>query len=524
MAVGTATAVVVAPTLLLTSALADDVALPGDSAAHGHGLFVEGLGLDVAGVARSEANSATAPGPSADDLDARVLEGLVDLNLGTVELPLITPTEGGDGLLYLGDLGTMSSRAAAASPTNAVSSSGIINEDGSLNLDTAAGSGFEPARLNVTQLLGQVLGADAVEELVSGASLEIGALGARAAKDGSALTSEYVVSDLELDVDSPLVEALTSDVDTAVAGALQPVVDLVGTEGAVETAVADVVSTIDALPLVTADLGSLSVDTQSVADSVRTELLAEPLANAEGSVSVNLADGTITVDLAQIVIDSAGVQDLNELPANTEVLSGPVVNAVLDGVSDALVGPGENSLVSKTVDLVTEGVYDAGLDVAIDVSAGPGVTAPVTVNGTLGGFLGQAGAAEPTVDVDGLSALGIDLSELLTPITGALTGLVGDLGAPLEPAVDESLANVQPTLTTALAPLVTDLLDDALKPLLEQVLAVRINEQPTAAPINGSGDLGAGSFTVRALSVDVLPAIAGVGIELGSASVRALDE
>ncbi|MFS0886210.1 choice-of-anchor G family protein [Aeromicrobium sp. 179-A 4D2 NHS] len=527
LAIGTAATLLVAPALALSSALADDVPTTADSAAHGHGLFVEGLGLDVAGSARAVSEVGTNPGPNTDRLNLSVLEGLVDVDLGTVELPLITPTANGNGLLYLGDLGTLSSRAASPSTTNSVASSGIINEDGSLNVDAAAGGDFEPATVNLTSLLGQVIGADAVDRLISQAQIQIGALGARAEKDGADVTRDYAVADLRLSVDSPLVAALTDDVDAVVDDAVEPVLGLVGPGGAIETLTTGVVDTVDSLPLVDAELSGLSVDTAALSTSVRRELLAEPLSNAEGSVTVDLASGRIGVDLAALVIDAAGVDDLNSLPPNTEVLSGAVVNAILDGVTEALVGPGPNSLVTKTTNLVTDGIYDVGLDIGLDVTAVGGVVqAPVSVTGTLGGFLGSEGAAEPTVDTSGLAALGIPLGDITQPLTDALGGLVTDIGTPLEPAVDEVVGGIQPAVTAAVQPVVTELLDDALEPLLERIARITINEQdqPTTTAQAAALDLGPESYTVRALSLRVLPDIADVDIELGSASVLALDE
>src|SRR5690606_7324043 len=225
------------------------------------------------------------------------------------------------------------------------------------------------------------------------------------------------------------------------------------------------------------------------------------------------------------VMDQYGVDSLNELPPNTEVLSGPIVTSILDGVTEALLGSSPNSLLSKVLDIVEEGIYDITLNLEIEASALFGaVDAPLYVHGTLGGFLGAADHADPVVDVSGLSLLGIDLGQVLQPVTNLLTGLVSDLGGALGDVVPGVLTSVQPALIETLEPLLDELLDGALEPVLNEVADIRINEQPTEAPINGVGDLGDDSFTVRALTVRVLPNIAGVGIELGSSSVRALDE
>ncbi|MGF6824138.1 hypothetical protein M2317_003067 [Microbacterium sp. ZKA21] len=518
----TAAAVVLGGAFAPTAAMGDVIESDEISASHGHGIFVEGLGLDVVGSAYSQSANPDDAGPNGDDLDLTLLGGLADLNLGTVTLPLITPTEGGNGLLYLGDLGTISSRSASPTLTNSVASSGIINEDGSLNVDAAAGEGFAPAELNVSSLLSQVIGDEAVDTLLSNAAIQLGALGSTAQKNGTTTASEYAVADLQLDISSPLVGGLVDTVDETLGTALQPIQDLLGDGGDIETLVGGVLSVIGALPLTNAELNELSIDTQSLVAEVRTALLNAPLENTEGTLSVDLSNGTIDVDLAQILMDRYGVASLNDLPANTDVLDSTTVNSILDGVSDAIVGAGDNSLVSKVVDIITAGLY--GVEVVVDIQAdislpivGALVDAPVTVTGTIGGFLGDAEYDEPVVDTSGINVAGIPVGTVLQPIIDALTGLVTDIGGALQPVVTDVLADLQPTLMTVIQPLVTDLLDNALDPVLTEVAQIRINEQPV------TGDLGVDSFTVRALSINVLPNIADVAIELGSSTVKAAD-
>ena len=506
--------------------------LDGPSAAYGHGLNVEGLGLDIAGAAYAFSEHPGNIGANGDNINVTLLDDLIDLNLGTVSLPLLTPTVGGNGLLYLGDLGLVASRAQSPSGSNSVASSGIINEDGSLNVDTAGGPGFAPAELNVTQLLEQVLGQGAVDTLLNEASIKLGALGSTAQKNGTSLTSQYAVADLQVDLSSPLVGDLVDTVDATLGTILDPLQDLLGPTGTVRNLVGGVVNTIDALPLTNASLNELSLNFAPLTNEVRAALLASPLENTEGSISVNLGDGTIHVDLKQILMDRFNTTDLNSLDPNTEVLDDVTINAILDGVTDALTGAGPNSLISKVVDIVTEGLYNVQLtvdiqaEVSVEVFPLPPavlVDAPVTVKGSIGGFLGTAGHDAPVVDTSGIDILGIPLGAVLQPIINVLTGLVTSIGSTLDPVVTQVLDDLQPTLMGVVQLLVTDLLDNAVEPLLSEVVQIRINEQPTEEPLNGVGDLGAGSFTVRALAVRVLPNIADVGLELGSSTVEALD-
>lgn len=467
LAAGTAAAVTLAPIGLASSAVADPVETQADAAAHSHGLFVEGLGLTVAGSAYATAESDNDPGPKTDTLNLALLSSLIDLDLGDVELPLITPEPGSAGLLYLGDLGAISSRASAPSSTEAVGSSGIINEDGSLNVDAASGGDFEPAEIDLTRLLTQLIGAEATDDLIDRASIQIGALGSRVEKVGGETSSEYAVADLKVDVSSPLVADLITTVDGILATVLQPIDDLLGPDGVIGELVAVVVAAIDDLPLISAELTDLSLDTAPLTNAIRTRLIAEGVSNAEGSIQVNLADGRILIDLEQVVMDQYGVDSLNELPPNTEVLSGPIVTSILDGVTEALLGSSPNSLLSKVLDIVEEGIYDITLNLEIEASALLGaVDAPLYVHGTLGGFLGAADHADPVVDVSGLDLLGIPLGQVLQPATSLLTGLVSDLGGALGDVVPGVLTSVQPALIETLEPLLDELLDGALEPVL----------------------------------------------------------
>ncbi|MGX1749747.1 choice-of-anchor G family protein, partial [Glutamicibacter protophormiae] len=522
LALSTAAAVVLGSLLCAPAAVADTQATESESAAHGHGLFVEGLGLDVAGSARANSSFPDAIGANMDDLQLSVLNDLIDLNLGTVALPLIKSSSDARGLLELGGLGALSSYAKSSSATSSTSSSGIINDDGALAVDDVAGENFEPAELDASALLAQLLGEEVASSLLDQASIKIGALGSTVTETAGQVDSQYAIADLQVDVHSPVVGNLVTGVDETLQTSIGPLTNLLQSGGAIETLVSGVVSTIGALPLVNASLSDLSIDTEPLLTSVRTELLATPLSNADGSIKIDLKNGTIHVDLEKVLLDSTGSSSLNTLPADTQVLSGDVVTSIVDGVSDVLLGSEEYSLVSKVGNLVTEGIYELELNVDIlaDISipiVGELVKAPVTVKGTLGGFVGQEGAAKPVVDTSQINVAGIPVGTVLQPIINALNGLVTSIGGVLTPAITNVLEGIQPALTGAVGRLITPVLDQALEPVLNDLVNITINEQPD------QGDLGPESFTVRALSIDVLPTIANVGVDLGSSTVLAAD-
>ncbi|MFE2770978.1 choice-of-anchor G family protein [Microbacterium resistens] len=485
-----------------------------------------GSSIDVAALGHTLTSNPGGPGADNGALDLGVLGGALTIDLGDgINIPLLTDGTT-PGLLNLGDLGAAQSYSESPSVTSSLAASGLITEDGGIDVG-GIGSSVDPAHIDLTDLFGQ-LGIDTLtDQLLDQASLSVGALASTASSDAGTLTSEYAIAGLGLDLHSPTVAGLTDVVDTAVGTALLPIEALIGPDGQIEQLVDGVLSVIDALPLTNAELNALSLDTQPLTDEVRDVLLNEPLSNTDGSLVIDLSTGTIHVDLAELVVDRTGATSLNSLDPNTPVLDDAVVNGILDGITDAVTGAGENSLISKVVDVVTQGLYNVELtvDIQADISlpiVGPLVNAPVTVIGSIGGFLGMDGFAAPVIDTSQINVAGIPVGTVLQPIIDALSGLVTDIGGALEPVVTNVIDQLQPTLMGVVQPIVTGLLDNAIEPVLNSIVAITINEQPTEAPISGTGDLPGDSFTVRALSVELLPAINAIKLDLGSSTVKAL--
>ncbi|NAZ15130.1 choice-of-anchor G family protein [Glutamicibacter soli] len=505
--------------------MADTQATESESAAHGHGIFVEGLGLGVAESAIANSEYPTSTGPIEAPISVELLESL-NLNLGELQLPLIKKPGQDTGLLHLGELGALESYATSPNRTESTASSGILGNGGALDLSPSP-SESGPAEINLSDLLSQVLSEDLIREVLKDAKITTGAVGSTITEKQGVLDSKYTVADLKANIDSPLVGGLVTDVNSVLETAIEPISGLVSSGGAVEKLVAGVVDAIDAIdvPLVAqtdAKLTSLSLDTEPLLTSVRTQLLSEPLTSTDGSVSVDLDAGTIDVNLAQLVLDVEGKENLNSLDENTKVLSGAVVNRILAGVTDALIGDGPNSLISKVISIATEGIYDLKLDIELAASIKVlGVIeladAPLTVSGTLGGFLGQQNHDAPKIDTSGIEIAGIPVGQIVQPIANLLGDLVSSIGQALTPVVNDVVGGLQPNLTTALEPIVNRLLDDALTPVLTNLLQITINEKPDES------DLGADGSTVRALAIDVLPNSLNVGVDLGSSSVKAAD-
>ncbi|WP_311244162.1 choice-of-anchor G family protein [Microbacterium sp. WCS2018Hpa-23] len=526
----TAGAVILASALVPTAANALDAAEPTDpSVAQGQIIQLPADllgGLDIAALGHTITSNPAAPGSELGGLDVGLLDAL-NIDVGTLNIALLTDGTT-PGLLQLGDLGATQSFSSSPSQTQSIASSGVITSGGAIDTGSIDGS-TNPASLELTGLLDQLGLTGVTDGIIDEASIAIGALASRAESTTGTVDSEYRVAGLNVDLHSQLLDDLADTLGTTVQGALTPVSNLVGPGGALTGLLGTVTSTLEALNLSALGIPLISVDAtdsdvsiaglDTVGATVVAEVLTEPVENTTGSVLVNLATGTISVDLAQILVETGAGADLNSLPANTPVLSAATISAIQQGVTSALTGTHTNSLNGKlsTVLTTTLDALQVTLNVDVDLNAvllGTVASGGVTVQGTLAQFAGTD-PAPPTVTSD-LVLAGLDLGTILTPVLGAVTGAIATTTGPL---VDTALTSVVPGLQTTLAGLTGPLLT-ALDPVLQGVLSgvatITINEQ------SEPGDIPGDSFTVRALGIDLLPAVGGgVELDLASSTVKA---
>ena len=212
-------AILAATTLVLVSAvtlgprftIADTFTIPEGavSAGHSHGLYVNllELGDDVlkTGFARSSDVGAWGQGRNSGQLDLTALGLSVSdiLGLDGVTLPLVTQPGGDPGLLTLGGLGALGAASESTSTIYSSSWSGVLTEDGDVNLDPNSYQDFESASLNLTALLSQLLGPAIAETVLDQGAIEIGAVGSRITADNGTVTPEYMVADLQAQLHSP---------------------------------------------------------------------------------------------------------------------------------------------------------------------------------------------------------------------------------------------------------------------------------------------------------------------------------
>ncbi|WP_460980171.1 choice-of-anchor G family protein, partial [Pseudactinotalea suaedae] len=474
-------------------------------------------------------------GPNFGEIDAEVLNGLVGLSLPGIGIPLIGDGEN-TGLLDLGPqagVGATNAFTSSATPSTSIAAVGAVTDEGAVDVAPE----FDPsdvnnAQLDLTALLGQLEVDGLTDEIVDELTIALGAVAARAEATGpGAYDSDYLLAGAELRVSSPAVGGLASTLDTTydtVVGGLETTVNsAVGEGGTIDTALGLLeIPALNVLGLVTLELDDISAAVDVTIPDLSDALLTQAVSD-DGLVTIDLTDGTIAVDVAQLVKGEDG-EDLNGLAPNTSVLTDETIEAITAGVASAL----GNVVDSLNTQIVT-GLQNSTLTITLNGEAtavGGVLTAPVslTVAGTLAGFAGLADA--PTPVVSSTTAIEIPLLGISIPagavVTAVASTLLPAVLAGVGPVVGSLLvtqsALVESTLT-GVVDLVLEPLEPVLDGVLRQIVTLTINEQPTVAPINGTGDLGAGSFTVRALAIDVLPILGAgaVGVDLASASVRA---
>lgn len=478
-------------------------------ATQAEGRLVSGSGAvdldDIAAIAGSFA--ATAPGGAAasetDPLDLTVLNSLgVTVN----GLQLL----GDNGLVDVGVAG----QVASTSTTSAVSAAGAVDATGAIQVGSGApGTG-------ATVDLGPLVSELGAQQVVSDVSVGLGALSARAEADrtftGATTSTDYQVAGAQVSVVSPTVQQLVTTLDTT----------LGTTSDTVNTALGDGTGIVDAItgPLTdalnTLDLGGVVTISGTTADVTANVDLQQALSSVteqplvSGPVTIDLSTGTVLIDL--------GV--LNDLPANTSVLTSATLNTAIDqAVSDILTVQLPALLTTALTDALDSAAVDVAVATDVSVAGLPVAGADITVDSTVGALLGTSDD-DPVVTIDG---------------TGVLAPVLDLLRTALQPVVDTALVPAVTTLVgdvvggTFVQDTVTALLDtlgdtvtalDPLFDLVNQLVSITVNSQSDPTFTEPSAD-PTGATTVRAVRLQLLPGETAADslatIDLATATVQA---
>ncbi|MGX5716012.1 choice-of-anchor G family protein [Arthrobacter sp. MAHUQ-56] len=465
----------------------------------------------VEGLTVTNTDGAATPAP----VTATTVTGLPDAFLSKLPVTVLgdNPVTAALGLgAPVGSLGTYTQWAQAQEGGQARAAAGLVtDQSGAVDVTgTATGAGTAPDSARIS--LGKIL-----PDSLAGVTLNIGAVASSASLDACALVNgwpmlaaapaverEYGIAGLDLAAEVPAAGAVSTGGAELVA-ALPGELDALTGTGRLATAISDGMQA-----LVEPLLGTLgsSVST-TVALSVPelspvAALMTGTITDADQAVAIDLAAGTVRVDVARL---AGGTLGLNGQSANHAVLvDGDLAAAATARVSallsqwkarvlDALAAALQDVTLEATTTIRLLGLLDAPV-AEIEVGTGPA---------TLGQFLADRAPA-PRVKTAVLGA-GIG-GELLGSVVAALTqganGVVRDavkltiFDAGLIPAAAASLQRlldpVPPAVGTVLAK-------------VGDAVSIHVNVQPDQAwPGTKPADVAAnaGEYSVSAVRVGVL--------------------
>ncbi|MGO1768584.1 MAG: choice-of-anchor G family protein [Microbacterium sp.] len=463
----------------------------------------------------TEAHAVSPGGPAEDrtPLDLGAIDiGEVDTGDGSTAPLVSAPGDG--GLIELGELGAQSAYASTPSAHEATASAGIIDEDGGIDVSPTHPGGYESTSVDLVPALDQA-GLDVVAEgIADDIALEIGAAASTATADGADVTSDISLTDARLRLRTPLLDGIADRLDAALEGVAPQVDEALAPDGSVGSLLADrdfdvEVNEIWAVPIT----GTIEADpADAVLDGVRDEILSEPLTSPGGVVSIDLAAGTVDVDLGKAIpagsVDSAG--------ANTEVID---PESALPEVSDALVSA-LDSLGDRASEVVADALAEIPLTLTFDTSIsyiGNTARADVTIETTFGQLAerGELGDSQARI-----VETGGDLDYILSFHDLSPQSFASLLRDPLLSAVrDVTASPVQSAMAHAgeeFDPVVSDLVDE-----VSGGLAPLVDALPDAASltVNAQSD-DDGSFTVSAASLALVGGSL-AEIDFASSTVRA---
>ena len=392
-----------------------------------------------------------------DALDATVLDALnIDIG-GGLQIPV-----------NLADVGALSSFARAQDGATSQGASGLVTNDGGVGVGAVgAGEVNSPLTLDLSDIIGGTL----ANELAN-LNLELGAVSASATSTGGATPQgSYEIVGSRLLITSNTLAGVTTSVTNLITPLQSAVNGLGGATGTISTTVGGL----------TGALGTLSPADVSVVVNGNLQAAVAPLLTgtlgAGTAVSINLATGTIAVDLQQI----AG--SLNGRPANSPLLTPAVITAITTGVTNLIAS--YTTTLQNTITAALNAVTING-NIVIRVPVLGTEAARVTIQGTLGQILGGGGtvtivAAGITLPLSGV--LRTLLVPLLNGVVSPTTGSLGTLITGIQNQVITPVANVTgPALG-----------------LVNSLIGITINNQTPTPAVAGS------QFTETALRLSLLP-------------------
>ncbi len=311
------------------------------------------IGVDLDTAASVEPAEAWNDGesPTMTDQDPLRVKALDAVTVGSGESVQIS-TDG----VQAGVLGQFAS--AAADGTSYAAAGAVLNDGG-----VGVGEDVDMTGADATVRLDEAV-ADNFATTLTDLALSITAIGAEAEADGDNASGDYTIEGATLELSSPSISKLTDKVNTALDSIENGVGVLDGEDG---TLVAEINRILRGIDPTLNLLGGDAVVTATV-EVGDLKKLVEDLLTAqygESGVTFNLETGVVSIDLA-----TAFGGNLNDLPANTELLSSPIINDVLGTVAGKVA-----TIADQVVDRVEAALHDATVgvhaDLDLDVAQSP---------------------------------------------------------------------------------------------------------------------------------------------------------
>jgi hypothetical protein len=291
-------------------------------------------------------------------------------------------------------LGAVDNYASASSDGTALASSGVVGDNGLINTDYDGPKGSVTINLEDGSLTGPV--ADALADVKA----TVGAVSAQAQADKGAVSRKYNIANASLDASLPALTTINTQLSDALGGynllstltgtneitlsnlaplfptALAPITDLIGT-------VADNLVDVDVT------IPSVNSITSSLADY------------SEDGVDIDVSEGTVHVDLVDLLNSLPTPLDINHLPKNTDLLQ-YVLPAIASGLDE---------IVDNAIDTVVDNIIDSA---SVKVTLLSGLVPAITLDGSA-------------------------LDPLLAPVRTGLDGLLDPIAANLSAGLATSL-------------------------------------------------------------------------------------
>lgn len=323
---------------------------------YGEGTFLSGtlLGMSLDNVAALEGASATNDGTQTTQTEKDPFKAEV---LNTIQVGTGSPVQVGD----LGDVvqtGIPSQYATASSNGSSMAASGAVGSDGAIGVGADQSAPGGATTVDLTNLLNGKFAST-----ITNLKLNLQAIAAQAQGDTHTTSGSYSIAGATLTFTSPAISKLTQKVDDSLSVVNSKLDALGGSDGQLTDLVNGLLGKVSpALTAVGADAHvNASIDAGDLVKKVNDALNEQ---YGDQGISFNLENGQVTVDLAKYV------GGLNNLPANSELLTDQNVEKILNSITDT-VSHVSDQVLAKVKDLLNQANVNVSATVKDDVAQAP---------------------------------------------------------------------------------------------------------------------------------------------------------